>query len=228
MNDVLTGMLDAVAGVDPTLRVLLAGVAMMLDTSILVGLIVPGDTVVLVAATAVATPLQGVWLGVAIVAGSLAGESIGFWLGRALGPRIRDSRLGRMIGEKHWQHAETYLSRRGGWAVFISRFLPVLHSLVPLTVGMSRFGYRRFLAWTLPASALWAGAYVTVSSLAAGTYREMSGELHVAGLVFVAIIAAFLVAVVSVKKLLARMEARHLEAARGRAGGADAVPGMGD
>jgi membrane protein DedA with SNARE-associated domain len=48
--------------------------------------------------------------------------------------------------------------------VFISRFLPVLHSLIPLTVGMSTMRYRKFMAWTVPACVIWAFAYVTVGS----------------------------------------------------------------
>lgn len=210
MNEFLSWLLDVVQSVDPLVRVLLAGVAMMLETSVLVGLVVPGDTVVIVAATAVDSVWSGLALGVAVVIGALLGESIGFWLGRFLGPRIRHSRLGRWIGEDHWKRAELYLRRRGGPAIFISRFLPVLHSLVPLTVGMSGFGYRRFLAWTAPACAVWAGLYITVAALAAGTYRELADQLHFAGYIFVGVIVVFLVLVFVAKKVLERSEAKHL------------------
>ena len=91
MNEFLSWLLDSVQSVDPVLRTLLAGVAIMLETSILIGLIVPGDTIVIVASTAVSSPLEGVLLGVAVVIGALIGESIGFWIGRWLGPRIRAS-----------------------------------------------------------------------------------------------------------------------------------------
>ena len=94
----------------------------------------------------------------------------------------------------------------------ISRFLPVLHSLIPLTVGMSTMRYRRFIAWTVPACVIWAFAYVTVGWLAAGSYRELSRSLHWAGYVFVGIIAAFLLVVWGVKKLLVRSEAKHMAA----------------
>ena len=86
MNEFLTWLLDAVQSVDPLVRTLVAGFAMMLETSVLVGLVVPGDTIVIVAATAVASPQEAILLGVAVVIGALIGESIGFWLGRVLGP----------------------------------------------------------------------------------------------------------------------------------------------
>lgn len=210
VNEVLTWLLDAVQSVDPVLRTLLAGVAIMLETSVLVGLVVPGDTVVIVAATAVDSIVGGVALVVVVIIGALIGESIGFWLGRWLGPRIRFSRVGRRLGEENWARAERYLRRRGGPAIFLSRFLPVLHSLVPLTVGMSGFAYRRFIAWTTPACIVWAVAYVGVGAAAAGTYRELADRLHSAGYIFVAIIVVFLLLALVLKRVIVRVEARHM------------------
>ncbi|HWI30395.1 MAG TPA: DedA family protein [Microbacterium sp.] len=225
MNEFLTWLLDVVQSVDPVVRTLLAGVAIMLETSVLIGLVVPGDTVVIVAATAVSSVPEGILLGVAVVVGALIGESIGFWLGRWLGPKIRDSWVGRRIGHDHWERSERYLRRRGGPAIFLSRFLPVLHSLVPLTVGMSGFGYRRFLAWTVPACVLWATAYISVAALAAGTYRELSNTAHFAGYLFVGIIVLFLAAAFVGKKLIERLERRHMhdEEAAGGEVAADAA-----
>lgn len=210
MNDVLDWILDTVQSVDPVLRTILAGIGILLETSVLIGLVVPGDTVVIVASTAIGGPVEWIALALTVIAGAIAGESIGFMLGRWFGPRIIASRLGRRIGEDNWARAQRYLERRGGPAVFISRFLPVLHSLVPLLVGMSTMSYRRFIAWTLPACVIWSFAYTTVGWLAAGSYRELSRELHWAGYVFVAIIAAFLLSVWGIKKLLVRVEARHM------------------
>ncbi|CAD5996535.1 DedA family protein [Agreia sp. COWG] len=210
MNDALSWILDTVSSVDPVWRTLIAGVAMLLETSILLGLIVPGDTVLLVTATGVQGPAQYFGLALAAIVGALAGESIGFALGRYFGPRIRHSALGRRVGERNWARAERYLDRRGGIAVFLSRFLPVLHSLIPVTVGMSTMSYRRFISWTLPACVLWSFAYVSAGSAAAGGYREIADRLHFAGYIFVGVIAVFVLVIFIVKKLIARGEAKHM------------------
>lgn len=225
MDDLLLWMLDAVQSVDPITRTLIAGLAVMLETSILIGLIVPGDTVVIVASIGIEGPIEAVAMAVTVVIGALVGESIGFALGRWLGPRIRRSWIGRRIGERQWARAERYLERRGGLAIFLSRFLPVLHSLVPLTVGMSSYSYRRFLAWTTPACIIWAAAYVSVTSLAAGSFRELVDRVHFAGYIFVGIIVVFLVLIFVGKKLLERWEGRHMHATDE---GEDATKGMGD
>ncbi len=211
INDVLTAILDVVQGVAPWLRILIASVAIMLETSVLIGLIVPGDTVVIVSAMGVTSAVEGVILGAFVVAGAIAGESIGYAIGRWAGPHIEHSWLGRRIGARNWARAEVYLRRRGGIAIFLSRFLPVMHSLVPLTVGMSGYPYRKFLAWTLPACVLWSAIYITIAAGAAETYRELADSAHWAGYAFFGIIVVGLLVVFGGKKLLHWFEHRHMK-----------------
>jgi membrane-associated protein len=213
VNEWLSALLQAVQDVDPVLRTILAGVGMLLETAVLVGLVIPGDTIVIVASTAVDGWVEYFTLIGVVILGALMGETIGFSLGRFFGPKIRSSRVGRWLGEEKFSKAQTFLDRRGGIAVFISRFLPVLHSLVPMTVGMSTMRYRKFMAWTIPACVVWAVAYVSVGAAVAGGYRELADRLHYAGYLFVGAIAAFLFLVAIVKRLLSRSVDRDLAAA---------------
>ena len=202
MNDVLTWFLSGVESIDPVLRTLFAGFAILLETSVLIGLVIPGDSVVLVASTGVASTAEYVGLIVAILVGALIGESIGYYLGKTFGPAIQHSRLGRWVGHKNWTAAERFLDHRGGWAVFVSRFLPILHSIVPLTAGIIGMHYRRFIAWTAPACALWAIVYVTVGHSVATSFEALSSSLHFAGYIFVGVILLFIVIMTLVKKAL--------------------------
>jgi membrane-associated protein len=211
VNEALIWILSLIQSVDPLLRSILAGTGMFLETSVLVGLVVPGDTIVIVASTAVAGLPEYLVLVTLVIAGSLGGESVGFALGRYFGPKIKASRLGQRLGAQNWARAERYIDRRGGIAVFISRFLPVFHSLVPLTVGMSTMRYRKFLAWTAPACVLWTLAYISVGWAAADNFRNTSGQLHFAGYVFVGGIVAFLALVALAERFLAAREARHMD-----------------
>ena len=176
------------------------------ETSLFVGLVVPGDTIVLLTASANRGPLEWALLLVAVVTGSLGGETVGFLIGRWFGPRLRVSRLGRRLGERHVLRAERWIERRGGAAIFLSRFLPIMHALVPVTVGAGHFPYRRFLAWTAPACVLWAAVYVTVGTVAGTSYAALSRELHFAGWIVLGGLAVFVLAVVVGKRLLTRLE----------------------
>ncbi len=169
---------------------------------------VPGDTIVLLTASGNRGWLDWSLLLVAVVLGALGGESVGYAIGRWFGPRLRMSRLGARLGERHVLRAERWMDRRGGWAVFISRFLPVMHALMPVTAGASGFPYRRFMAWTAPACVLWALVYVSVGTVAGSSYRTLVQEFHSAGWIVLGGLVLFLVAVTGGKKLLHRLEHR--------------------
>ncbi|MDR9395929.1 DedA family protein [Pontimonas sp.] len=208
MNEAIDSFLGFIQDIDPVLRTVLAGVAIMLETSVLVGLIVPGDTVVLVASTGVDGILEYLSLAVVIIAGALVGESIGFAIGRYFGPKLRGGTLGARLGPERLAKADRFVDRRGGIAVFISRFLPVFHSVVPMVAGMSTMRYRRFMAWTTPACTLWSFIYVSVGAGAAETYRELKDQFDWAGWVFIGIFVVFSLLVWVVKHFLMRFTNR--------------------
>ena len=211
MNEILDWLLNTVQSVDPTLRNVLAGLAIMLETSLFVGLVMPGDTVVLVASTGVSDLADFFWLLGAVLLGSLIGESIGFGIGRLFGERIRRSRFGQKIGEKNWQLADNFIEARGGIAVAISRFLPVLHSLVPVVAGATKMRYRVFIRWTFAACAVWASLYVGVGYLAKESYEQIGGTLKFGALAFIAIILIFVTLVHFAKKRLEKTAVKMVE-----------------
>lgn len=207
LSGVIAWVLDAIVAIGPVWSTFAAGLGIFLETTLFVGLVIPGDTIVVAAATSVDDPVHFIVLLLVVILGTLAGQSVGFALGRWAGPAIRRSALGRRIGPA-WDRAAGYVHRRGGVAVFVSRFLPVLHALMPVTVGMSPMPYRRFMAWAAPAAVIWATAYVTAGSLAGIAFRELLvNGLHYAGYVFAGVIVVFFVIAWLVKRRLAKSEA---------------------
>ena len=81
MNEIINNILATVASVDPVTRTLLSALFIMLETSFLVGLIIPGDTVVLISSTAITNLQEYVFMVVMVIVGSLTGETIGFFVG---------------------------------------------------------------------------------------------------------------------------------------------------
>lgn len=205
LNGWLTALLEGLAALGGW-RYAVAFLGMFCETSLFVGLLVPGDTIVLFVATANRDALEWLLVLLSVIAGSLGGESVGFAIGRLLGPRLRSGRLGRRIGEHRLLRADRLLERRGGVAIFVSRFLPVMHALVPVTVGASAYPYRRFLAWSAPACLLWALVYVSVGTAAGSSYRVLAGDLHFAGWLVLGGIALFAVAAFAGRRLLHRLE----------------------
>ena len=112
MNEVLDTILGFLQDMDPVVRTALAGLAIMLETSVLIGLVVPGDTVVIVSALGVQGTVEYLALAITVIVGALIGESIGFGIGRFFGPRLRASRLGDRIGQHRFDVADQFVDKR--------------------------------------------------------------------------------------------------------------------
>lgn len=211
MNEALDWLLALVQGVDPLWRNLAAGIAIMLETSIFIGLIMPGDTVVLIASTGVVDLPDFFWLIFSVLLGSMIGETIGFSIGRLFGARIRASKLGQRFGEENWQRADIFVEKRGGPAVAISRFLPVLHSLVPVVAGATTMRYKTFISWTFAACLVWSVVYVSIGYIARASYEQVAANFRFGAIFFVAIIAIFIFIIHLAKKKISKVADRMID-----------------
>lgn len=188
VTEFLDWLFKAVDSIEPIFRDLIAFGAIFAETSLFLGLIIPGDSIVLIAASSLHGILDFLGLIGFVLLGSLLGESVGFWIGRVFGSRIRSSWFGQKIGEKNWELGDAFVHKRGGIAVAISRFIPVLHSLVPVIAGMTKMTYRTFISWTLAACALWAGVYTSLGWTAGTTYQELAKLGKWGSIIFVAVL----------------------------------------
>jgi membrane protein DedA with SNARE-associated domain len=210
VNEFIDWLNNAVHTFDPLWRDVIAGFAILLETSLFIGLIIPGDTVVLAAGTMVRDWLDFGLLFVAVMAGSFLGESLGFLVGRVFGARIRSSKLGLKIPEKVWHRADTFVESRGGIAIAMSRFLPVLHSVVPVTAGMTKMTYKTFITWTIGACAVWSSVYLGIGWFAHGATDALK-QFKFGGAIFFSIIILFLVIATLAKKRLEKSAEAMIE-----------------
>ncbi|MFG3439657.1 DedA family protein [Nonomuraea sp. NPDC047897] len=173
----VTRILDFLSSLHPMLLCAATTLFMCVETSLLVGLFVPGDAVVLLAGSAADTPGRLALVIAAATAGCLAGETLGYLIGRRFGPSVRRGRAGRRVGAANWARAENYLVRRGGPAVFGSRFVTVVHALVPVVAGTLAMPYRRFIAWAAPAALVWSCLYAGAGMALGASHREFGSGL---------------------------------------------------
>lgn len=133
-----------------------------------VGMFVPGETAVVVLAATVPSTLGAVLLALAVALGASAGDHVGFLLGRRYGDALRESRAVRRLGQEHFDRATGLVRRRGGTAVFLTRLVPVVRTLMPAAAGASGLEYRSFAPASLAGSLTWSAAYVGGGSIVAG------------------------------------------------------------
>ncbi|MFG2925670.1 DedA family protein [Streptomyces sp. NPDC048305] len=172
------------------------------ETSAFIGFLVPGETVILLAAALAGKgDLNPVVLAIAVVAGGILGDNLGYLLGyrcqqRQGGGRVKPNRF-----DPHLRRAQSFLLRHGGKAVFTGRFIGFIRTFLPFAAGASAMPYRRFLLFSTLASVLWGIGNVTLGYFAGAAAKEF---LHSAGLVGILAIAAVLLAALACAKLVKR------------------------
>lgn len=171
----IESLFDGLADLASPWGYLVVGVLTLLEASAMIGLVVPGEAALLVGGFLASQGEADLGAMSAVGAiGAIVGDSIGYEIGRHLGPSLRRSRLGRWVGDERWQRAEQYLAKHGGRAVFFGRFVGVLRAMVPTIAGLSRMPYRRFLPWNVLGGLVWAPGFVLLGFLAGGSYHQVA------------------------------------------------------
>lgn len=178
-----------------------------LETGAFVGLVVPGETAVLVGGVAAergevaVLPLIGmVW------AAAVAGDVVSFLLGRRLGRRflvVHGPRL--RVDAARLARVERFYDRHGGKAILVGRFVGLVRAVSPFLAGSSGLELRRFLPYSVAGALVWAAAFTLV-----GYGFSESFEAAGASATRVALAGAVLVAVVLA--LAAHLRARRNDA----------------
>jgi membrane-associated protein len=132
----------------------IAGGLAFAEAALLVGFVLPGEIALLVAGYFCRYGSLDLWvMAVVAVVCAIAGDSVGFELGKRFGPPLRRSRVGHWIGERRWAAVDAALHKHGGKAVFVGRFTASM-------AGMSGMRYRTFLAWNAAGGLIWGSGCV--------------------------------------------------------------------
>lgn len=119
-----------------------------LEAAAFVGFVLPGETSLLIGGVLAHSHVWSFWLFlICAIIGAIAGDSVGYEVGKHFGARIKVNRLGRLVGEKRWRIAEHIFSKYHGGAIFFGRAQALLRALIPAMAGMHNVPYRTFLKW---------------------------------------------------------------------------------
>ena len=138
---------------------LIAGGLAFAEAALLVGMVLPGETALLVAGVFCNSKYGdlNLWVMIAVaIVCAIGGDSVGYEFGRKFGPALRGSRLGRWVGEPRWAAVDGFIHRHGGKAVLLGRLTALLRALMPSMAGMSGMRYRTFLTWNAVGGLIWA------------------------------------------------------------------------
>ena len=141
------------------------------ESGLLVGFLLPGDTILFGAGLVSAEPGSGVDLALLVTGAfvaAVAGDSVGYLTGSRLGRGWLERRIdaGR-LDARHLRRAERFYDRFGWWAVVAARWIPWVRTFTPILAGTSRMGYPRFVSANVVGALAWAVGLPVLGHVAA-------------------------------------------------------------
>ena len=147
----------------PFVLYLVVGAIVFIETGLLFGFFLPGDSILFSAGLVAAAhgKVNIAILVTVIVVAAFVGDQVGFVIGRVVGRPYLDKRQSPRV-QAMIVNAERFYERTGWWAVIAARFFPWIRTFVPPIAGISKMNYYKFLSANIIGAILW-GAGITLA-----------------------------------------------------------------
>jgi len=165
------------------------------ETGLLVGFFLPGDSLLVTAGIFAARgDLDIVTMDIVLSVAAVAGDTVGYAIGRRTGPKIfkRDDSL--LFRRKHLLAAQEFYEKHGAFTIVVARFIPIIRTFAPVVAGVAGMHYRRFIAYNV-----WGGIFWVLTTTLGGyflgkTFPNIGESIHmvIAVVIFVSLLPAII------------------------------------
>jgi len=181
-----------------------------IETGFFVGFFLPGDSLLVTAgifSSAGVIPLQRLLL--PVMACAIAGDQIGYWIGRKAGPALYSREDSLLFRRSHLQRAHEFYEKYGGRAVIFARFVPIIRTFCPPVAGAAQMPYTRYLLFDIFGGALWVGTMILGGYFLGRSVPNIGQRIHyVIGAVVVVSVLPAVISIVRARRAIAREEAK--------------------
>jgi membrane-associated protein len=182
-------------------------VILFAECGLLVGFFFPGDSLLFTLGLFIARGdiNQPLWLACILTSiAAIAGNQVGYHIGRAAGPRIFNRPDSRLFRREYVDKTNAFFERYGARAIVLARFVPIVRTFITVTAGVGRMNYRVYTTYTVIGGVLWA-AGITILGHSLGHVDFVAKHIE---LILIAIVA---VSVVPIAIELLRQRSKQRE-----------------
>lgn len=138
------------------------------ETGLFVGFFLPGDSLLFVTGLMIANSLSPFdsnalnlpfWIALISFAG-IVGNSVGYWFGNKTGHLIYERKDTWLFKKKHIKDAHDFYEKKGGGAIILARFLPIVRTFAPIVAGVVDMDRKKFFLYNVIGSLLWVSSMV--------------------------------------------------------------------
>ncbi len=128
------------------------------ETGLAVGFFLPGDSLLVVSGLMARTlpdKLNIILVLIAFFAGSVIGDSTGYWTGRSLGHKLFNRENSLIFKPSRVEKAKKFFEKHGAKTIVLARFVPIVRTFAPMVIGATEMPYSKFLPYSVAGGLLW-------------------------------------------------------------------------
>jgi membrane-associated protein len=145
-----------------------------------VGFFLPGDSLLVTAGVfAAAGQLRISELVILVPLCAIAGDQIGYWIGRQAGHALYRREDSLVFRKQHLQRAHDFYEKYGGKTVILARFVPIIRTFCPPVAGAAQMPYPRYLSYDIAGGLLWGAGMTLVGYLLGRQVPNISENIHI-------------------------------------------------
>jgi membrane-associated protein len=152
---------------------------LFVETGLFVGFFLPGDSLLVTAGIFSGQNVISLrWLLIPGILCAIAGDQLGYWIGRSAGPALYSREDSFFFRRSHLQRAHDFYEKYGGRAVILARFVPIVRTFCPPVAGAAQMPYLRYFTYDIFGGIFWVGCMVLGGYLAGSRIPNIDKYLH--------------------------------------------------
>jgi membrane-associated protein len=156
------------------------------ETGLLVGFFLPGDSLLITAGlVAAAGGLNIWWLNVLLIVAAVVGDAVGYTIGARLGPRVFRREKSLLFNPRHLERTRAFYARHGAKTIVLARFVPIIRTFAPVVAGAAQMPYRRFVFYNVAGGVGWVTSMTGAGYLLGQAIPNIGSRIHVIVLIVV-------------------------------------------
>lgn len=150
----------------------LAGVVAIIfaESGLFFGFFLPGDSLLFTAGLLASQGYLNIWwLAPAATLAAILGDSVGYWFGAKVGPKIFSKEDSLFFHKDHLLKTSEFYERHGKKTIILARFIPIVRTFAPILAGVGKMDYQTFLTYNIIGGLIW-GAGLTLAGYFLGVW----------------------------------------------------------